>query len=67
MTKEEMQELRTLIREELKPIQDRLDTIQEDIDIMKEESEITRSGVNTLLKWAEKADRSLNVGLYEKD
>ena len=74
MTKEEMQALRALMREELKPLEDRLesverkiDAMQEDIDILKEESEITRSGVNNLLNWAEKADRGLNVGLYERD
>jgi septation ring formation regulator EzrA len=74
MTKEDLQELRVLIREELKPIEERLvsvegkiDAIQEDIDVLKEESEITRNGVNTLLIWAEKADRSINVGLYNKD
>jgi chaperonin cofactor prefoldin len=78
MTKEELQELRTLmdevITEKLKPIEDRLvsvegkiDAMQEDINILKEEAQIDRHTGNLLLEWAEKADRSLNVGLYEKD
>lgn len=62
-----MQELRVIVREELKPVEDRLASIQEDIDVLKEESDITRNGVNILLKWAEKADRVINVGLYDKN
>ena len=41
--------------------------MKEDIDIIKEEATITRSATDTLLEWAEKADRSLNVGLYNND
>jgi chaperonin cofactor prefoldin len=78
MTKEELQELRTLmdevITEKLKPIEDRLvsvegkiDAMQEDINILKEEAQIDRHTGNLLLEWAEKAERSINVGLYEKD
>lgn len=67
MTKEDLQEIRALIREELKPIEDKIDALKEDMDVLKEDSDITRNGVNTLLKWAEKADRSLNVGLYDRD
>lgn len=43
----------------------KLDTMQEDISMLKEESAITRHSTNLLLKWAEKADRSVNVGLFE--
>jgi hypothetical protein len=70
MTKEEMLEIKSIMNEvmteNLKPIEAKLDTMQEDIDILKDESAITRDGVNRLGIWAEKADRVLNIGLYEK-
>lgn len=85
MTKEEMQELRSLmgevIDEKLKPIREDISglkqevaglkkdvaAVKEDTGIIKEEAQITRHSTNLLLTWAEKADRSLNVGLYEKE
>lgn len=42
-------------------------TMKEDVAIIKEEAQITRHSTNLLLNWAEKADRSINVGLYEKE
>lgn len=67
MTKEELMELRAMMKEELEPIQKDIAAVKEDIAIIKEESQITRHSTNLLLKWAEKAERSINVGLYEKD
>lgn len=66
----------------LRPISNRLDTLQmdvieikkditgmkADISILKEEAAITRHTGNLLLKWAERADRTVvNVGLYDSD
>jgi len=71
LTKEEMQELRAMMKEvvgeELKPVKEDIAAMKEDIGIIKEEAQITRHSSNLLLKWAEKAERSLNVGLYEKE
>ena len=67
MTKEELAELRALMKEELEPIKKDISVMKEDIAIIREESQITRHSTNLLLHWAEKAERSLNVGLYEKE
>ncbi len=64
----------------LKPINERLSNIEtdivgmkddivgikEDIEILKEDSAITRSGVNTLLEWAEQAQIEVKIPLYKK-
>lgn len=67
MTKDELAELRAMmdevITEKLEPIKKDMATMKEDIAIIKEESQITRHSTNLLLHWAEKAERSLNVGL----
>lgn len=76
MTQEEIQAIRAMmsevVGEQLEPVKadmttvnKKLDTMQEDISMLKEESAITRHSTNLLLKWAEKADRSVNVGLFE--
>jgi len=51
----------------LDPINKRLDRIEEDLDILKEDSAATRNATNILLRWAEKVDITMNVGLYEKE
>lgn len=70
-----------VVDEKLKPIGEKIDgleakvaglektvdAIKEDTAVIKEEAQITRHSANLLLTWAEKADRSLNVGLYEKE
>ena len=65
--------MKEVVGEELKPVKEEIVSMKEDvaavkddIAVIKEESQITRHSVNLLLTWAEKADRSLNVGLYEK-
>ena len=64
----------------LKPINERLSNIEtdivgmkddiagmkDDIEILKEDSAITRSGVNTLLEWAEQAQIEVKIPLYKK-
>lgn len=71
MTKDEIAELQAMMgevmSEQLKPIKQDIAAMKDDIAIIKEEEQITRHSVNLLLTWAEKADRSLNVGLYNKD
>ena len=88
LTKEDLQAIRELMREETAPINARLDAAQadlaalkedvselkedvsglkEDVSELKEEAIITRNAVNTLLNWAERADRTVvNAGLYEE-
>jgi len=74
LTKEDLQAIRTLIQEENAPIKKDMtdikgdiETIKEDIEVIKEDMKVTQYARNTLLKWAEKADRSVNVGLYDDD
>ena len=54
-------------KSELEPVHEKLKVIQEDIEILKEDSTVTRSSANLLLKWAEKADVNVKVGLYDDD
>lgn len=39
--------------------------MQEDIEIIKEDVEITRVGTNTLLDWAERVEKIVNVPLVK--
>lgn len=60
--------IRSLVREETAPIHEKLSAIESDVKDLKEESKITRHSVNLLLRWAERADRTVvNAGLYEED
>lgn len=52
-----------LILEEIRKINAKMDTIQEDIDQLKEDSEITRSGVNALVEWAEEVSNAIRFPL----
>lgn len=67
MTKEEMQALREIMREELEPInkrldgmesrldgmESRLDSLEETIAEIKEDTAVTRTAVNALIEWAD--------------
>lgn len=44
----------------------RLDAIEDDINALKEDAAVTRSGVNTLLDWAEKAQVQVKIPLFQK-
>ena len=48
---------------ELRKINSRLDKIEEDIEEIKESAEITRSGVNALLDWAEDCGNAIKFPL----
>ena len=73
METEMIQAMRQILQEELKPVHDRLDKVdsrldkmQADIDEIKDEVKVNRHTSNLLLRWAERAERSVNVGLYDK-
>jgi len=78
LTKEDLQAIGSLMDERLdvalKPIKadiadikGDIENIKEDIEVIKEDMKVTQYARNILLKWAEKADRSVNVGLYDDD
>ena len=48
---------------ELRKINSRLDKIEEDIEEINESAEITRSGVNALLDWAEDCGNAIKFPL----
>ena len=48
---------------ELRKISAKMDAIQEDIDQLKEDSEVTRSGVNALIEWAEDVSNAIRFPL----
>ena len=63
MTDQELQAIRAIIQEELKPMKEDLAGVKEDLAEVKEDlSEVTR-GVNTLLDWADKVGDSISFPL----
>ena len=70
MTDQELQAIRAIIQEELKPMREDLAEVKEDLEEVKEDlaevkedlSEV-RSGVNTLLDWADKVGDSISFPL----
>ena len=46
-------------------IEKRMSALENRVEAMAEAVAITRSATNTLLKWAERTDSIVNVGLYE--
>lgn len=82
MFEESEQRTQTMIKTELEPIKKDIENIKEDIavlkedvavlkedvEVLKEEGTITRENTNLLLKWAERADRTVvNAGLYDEN
>ena len=63
MTNEELQAIRAIIKEELDPIKEEIGDIKEEIGTMKEDLEEVRTGVNTLLDWAERTSQVLEFPL----
>ena len=43
----------------------RMSALENRVEAMAEDVAITRSATNTLLKWTERTDSIVNVGLYE--
>lgn len=68
MTKEDLEQIKALMREEIKPINERLDKmdsrldkIEERLEVIEENTEITRTATNELVKWVEvNADEKSN-------
>lgn len=52
-----------LILQELMKINGRLDKMENTLEEMKEDLEITRSGVNTILGWAERVSNAISFPL----
>ena len=46
-------------------IEKRMSALENRVEAMAEDVAITRSATNALLKWAERTDSIVNVGLYE--
>mgnify|MGYP007009157176 CR=1 FL=1 len=65
--KELLRAIRQIVQEENEPIKKEIATMDGKIDRLREDSEITRSGVNTLLDWAEKVQVQVSIPLYRKD
>ena len=70
MDKELLEAIAQMMDQKLQPINDRLDTLQEDVATMKEDMaelkeahEATRSGVNSLLEWAEECGNVIKFPL----
>ena len=70
---QELKEILLSMQSELKAMKEaqeqtnaRLDTIEADIAELKEDAAVTRSGVNTLLDWAEKAQVQVKIPLFQK-
>ena len=63
MTDQELQAIRAIIQEELKPMREDLAEVKEDLEEVKENLAEVRSGVNTLLDWADKVGDSISFPL----
>ena len=68
----EQEKILGLILEKLESIDNRvggmekrMSALENRVEAMAEDVAITRSATNTLLKWAERTDSIVNVGLYE--
>lgn len=80
LDKEDLQAIAQLMDMKLEPINARLDKVdarldkvdarldamETDIAELKEDAAVTRSGVNTLLNWAEKAQVQVKIPLFQK-
>ncbi len=54
------------MKDDIAGMKDDIAGMKDDIEILKEDSAITRSGVNTLLEWAEQAQIEVKIPLYKK-
>jgi len=75
MTDQELlQAIRTITREEIKPINQRLDAMDQRLDsmdqrlsVVEESLEETRTGVNMLISWSEKVSMAATFPLPDID
>ena len=64
MTDQELlQAMEQMMDRKLQPINERLDTIDQRLDTIEENLGEVRTGVNTLLRWAEKVGDSIDFPL----
>ncbi|MGE4276314.1 MAG: hypothetical protein AB7E30_03940 [Lawsonibacter sp.] len=63
MDKELLEAIGQMMDEKLKPIHERLDTMEDKLDGLIEAHEETRSGVNSLLEWAEECGNVIKFPL----
>lgn len=61
-----MKEAQEQTNARLDKVDARLDAMETDIAELKEDAAVTRSGVNTLLNWAEKAQVQVKIPLFQK-
>ena len=61
--KELLEAIGQMMDEKLKPIREDIATIKDDLAELKEAHEITRSGVNTLLDWADNVAIEVKIPL----
>ncbi len=54
-----------LILQELQTINHKLDTLTEKVDELAEQEEVTRSGVNKLIEWAEGVGTAFQIPFAE--
>lgn len=57
------EELLGVLNQRFDSIEKRLDKIEEDIEEIKETAEITRTGVNALIEWAEDCGNAIKFPL----
>ena len=53
------------MKQDITSMKQDIETIKDDIEEIKEEAEITRSGVNTLIGWAEKVEKASDFPMPE--
>ena len=53
LSNDELQQIAQIVREELKPINERLDKMQEDIDIIKEDTAAALYSSSELVRWVD--------------
>lgn len=63
MDKELLEAIGQMMDEKLKPIHERLDTMEGKLDGLIEVHEETRSGVNSILEWAEECGNVIKFPL----
>lgn len=63
MTEQDLQAIRTIMKEELDPINKRLDRMDERLARLEESQEEVRDATNALLEWSDKVSESFQFPL----
>ncbi|RKI63724.1 hypothetical protein D7V91_17220 [bacterium 1xD42-67] len=68
MTDQELlQAIRTITREEIKPLKEEVSAISQRLDELEESQEEIRNGVNMLINWSEKVSMAATFPLPDID